>query len=116
MSDLSHLENALGNVAGDGKRWAAAIEAYYTARGLQWPDASEALDWALTELAEAKELLLMQRGGWTRNHPDEAPVFDAQAFAAECGDIIMMALVAGMMAGGDPLSALADKMRRKCGL
>jgi hypothetical protein len=89
------------------------IAEYYEQRGLKWPaDADEALDWLLTELAEAKELLLAREGGWVRNNPEAHPAFNDNLLEAELGDIVMMALVAGMVEGLDPLSALAEKMRR----
>jgi hypothetical protein len=92
---------------------AGMIAEYYERRGLKWPaDADEALDWCLTELAEAKELLLAREGGWVRNNPEAHPAFNDSLLEAELGDIVMMALVAGMVEGLDPLSALAEKMRR----
>ena len=90
------------------------ITDYYEQRGLKWPqDADEALDWALTELAEAKELLLDRKGGWTRNNPGNKRHFSQQRFAEELGDIIMMVLVAGIVEGVEPLTALTSKIKRK---
>jgi hypothetical protein len=88
------------------------ITSYYNNRGLKWPaDADEALDWLLTELAEAKELLLARRGDWVRNNPDAHPDFNRRLLKAEIADILMMALVAGMVEGLDPLAALHQKLR-----
>jgi len=89
------------------------ITDYYEQRGLKWPqDADEALDWALTELAEAKELLLDRKGGWTRNNPgNKTPFQPSSAFAEELGDIIMMVLVAGIVEGVEPLTALTSKIK-----
>ena len=90
------------------------ITDYYESRGLQWPaDGDEALDWALTELAEAQELLLARKGGWVRNNPKDKAGYIPQRFAEELGDVIMMALVAGMVEGVEPLAALTSKIRRK---
>ena len=90
------------------------IREYYEQRGLVWPaDANEALDWAITELAEVKELLLARRGGWVRNNPEAHPDFNRQLLAVELGDLVMMTLVAGMVEGVDPLEALTSKINRK---
>lgn len=97
----------------DGMTWIELIHLYYAKRGLKEPDANQSLDWLLTELAEAKELLLARDGGWIRNNPDDHPKFDRCKFAEELGDIIMMAIRAGMAEGVDPLAALAEKIDRK---
>ena len=88
------------------------ITEYYAIRELVWPrGADEALDWALTELAEAKELLLARRGNWVRNNPEAHPDFSRNLLEAEMADMIMMVLVAGMVEGLNPLSALHSKLR-----
>jgi hypothetical protein len=94
----------------NGREWIDLIAIYYAALELKEPDADESLDWLLTELAEAKELLLARRGGWVRNHPADHPQFSSARFAEELGDIIMMALRAGMAETVDPLAALYTKI------
>ena len=90
------------------------ITEYYERRGMRWPaTGDEALDWALTELAEAKELLLARKGDWVRNHPENKEDFTQQRFAEELGDLIMMTLVAGMVEGLDPLAVLEEKINGK---
>jgi len=87
---------------------------YFHERGLKWPEnADEALMWAQTELAEAYELLLARKGGWTRNNPEEHPPFDNQKLAEELGDAIMMIIVAGIVEGIFPLAALRRKIECK---
>lgn len=87
---------------------------YYAARGLHWPkDADTALQWALTELGEAHELLLTRKGPWQRNHPDAHPEkFDLDAFGEELGDVILMLMVAGTVEGIDPEQCLRLKIER----
>ena len=90
------------------------IKREYKVRGLKWPaDADDATDWLLTELAEVKELLLARKGGWVRNHPGDHPGFSPELLAEELGDVIRMALVAGIVEGVDPLEAMVDKSAEK---
>ena len=90
------------------------IHEYYQVRELKWPEsAEEALMWAVTELGEVYELLLARHGGWVRNNPSGHPSFEAQRLAEELGDVIMMMLVAGIVEGVDPLSALWQKLDGK---
>lgn len=88
------------------------VSDYYEARGLVWPDAREALLWALTELAEAAELELAD-DDWVRNNPESKEPWDSQRFAEELGDVIFMCIVAAMVEGEDALQAMIDKMGRK---
>lgn len=90
------------------------IVRYYFARGLVWPsDADTALQFLTTELAEAQELLLARKAEWVRNNPKDKPEFNKTKLGEELGDIIMMAMVAGLVEGVDPLACLEAKMRRK---
>lgn len=90
------------------------IRMEYAKRELKWPDsADEATDWALTELAEVKELLLARKGGWVRNNPENHPEFDKERLAEELGDVIRMCIVAGVVEEVDPLEAMVVKSRRK---
>jgi len=50
---------------------------------------------------------------WVRNNPYVGKGWSAQAFAEELGDVIFMAMVAGMREGLDPLEAMLKKMKRK---
>ena len=92
---------------------AVMINQYYDQRGLVWPGRKEALLWALTELAEAAELVLEDGGSWVRNHPLEREDYSPERFAEELGDVMMMVMVAGMVVGVDPQQALQQKLRRK---
>lgn len=90
------------------------IARYYEHRHLIWPgNADTALDWALTEMAEAKELLLARQARWVRNHPQNEEPFSRERLAEELGDILMMVMVAGMVEGLDPIQALREKIERK---
>lgn len=90
---------------------------YFNRRRLVWPtDADTALQFALTEMAEATELLLARKANWKRNNPGEKPAFDKDALAEEFGDIAMMVIVAGLVEGLSPLTALQAKMKRKLGI
>lgn len=90
------------------------ITSYYTQRGLVWPpDADTALQWVVTELGEVTEVLLARKARWVRNNPEDKTGFSKDALAYELGDVVMMALVAGIVEGVDPIKALQDKMSRK---
>jgi len=87
---------------------------YFNARGLVWPeDADTALQFALTEMAEATELLLSRKAGWKRNNQDSKRGFSKERLAEELGDVLMMVLVAGIAEGVSPVQALRDKIQRK---
>jgi hypothetical protein len=87
---------------------------YFEARGLIKPTAEEGLQWTTTELAEATFHLLSKTGKpWIRNNPDKATVFNKVEFGTECGDIAMMAIMAAVAEGVDPIALLRDKMKRK---
>ena len=90
------------------------IEEYYQRRNLIWPKSHEGILWAITEMAEAIELLMPELNNWVRNHPDNRPSeFESGKFEEELGDVIMMAQVAGMVRGLDPIQALRDKISEK---
>lgn len=92
------------------------ITNYFNQRGLVWPDDGDtALQFATTELGEALEILLARKADWLRNNPAGKPNFDKVQFGIECGDVVMMAIVAGIVEGVDPVEALLDKMHRKLG-
>ena len=87
---------------------------YFEERGLVKPTAEEWLQWATTELAEATEHLLSRSSKrWIRNNPDNAVEFDKVGFGIECGDLAMMAIMAAVAEGVDPIALLRDKMKRK---
>ncbi len=88
------------------------IERYYTVRGLRRPDTGEALMWAATELAECFELELAKQP-WVRNNPQDHPPFSADRFAVECGQAIMMLIVAAGCEGMDALDALQKHLEGK---
>lgn len=88
------------------------IKAYYAIRYLKHPSTVEAIMWAMSELGEACDVLMMQRGGWTRNNPDGKRYTD-DALAEELSDVIMMLLVAGISRGYDLLVVMESKMKRK---
>jgi NTP pyrophosphatase (non-canonical NTP hydrolase) len=89
------------------------IEQYYEERELVWPqDVWQALGFATSELGEAWDVLVERDADWVRNHPSEKG-WDEGAFTEECGDTIMMLMVACKLIGRDPIAALRAKMRRK---
>jgi NTP pyrophosphatase (non-canonical NTP hydrolase) len=92
---------------------AELIQTYYTHRGLKWPNVDKALQFLETEKAEVYELLLARDGGWKRNNPGNKPAFNRERLAEELGDCIMMAMVAGIVEGVDPVEALVNKIHRK---
>lgn len=90
------------------------IRRFYHERGLRWPSNEWiALAWSQTEVAEAYEHLLAGVIGWARSRPDKHPtVFNSQDFGEELGDAILMLLVAGYIAGVDPLEQMLSKIKR----
>lgn len=85
------------------------IHDYYESRKLKWPNPEEAMMFLMTEVGEAFEAILHEKGGWVRNNPRVL----APRFLEELGDIIMMAIVAGMATGRNPLTAMLMKMQTK---
>lgn len=93
------------------------IITYYEARGLKWPsDYGKSMMWFNQERAEAEEIYLAKEGGWVRNHPEEAPEWNQERFTEELGDMLMMVIVAGLVEGVDPVTALRNKMKQKLGI
>ena len=89
----------------------ALIQKYYKVRGLTMPDTKEALDFAITEWAEARELLFAEDAKWVRNHAQEP--YSDKRFAEELGDTMLMLMVAGMTRGLNPLQAMVNKLDQK---
>jgi len=92
---------------------AAKVHDYYRKRRLKWPTVEQSLLWLQSELGEASELFLGKEGGWVRNNPEDKSAYTPQLFGEELGDVIFMAIVAGLLSGLDPLTAMLDKMERK---
>lgn len=89
------------------------IRDYYLERGLTWPTSTEAMGFLATEQGEVWELLLSRKSGWVRNNPQNKPQWSPEKFSEELGDVIMMAIVAGLVEGVDPVQSLVDKVERK---
>ena len=117
------------------------IQAYYQARGLQWPEAKEAFLFFLSEvgeLAEAylaghekeltgEEVAMLQRfteeglhadevvsrvEGWVRNN-DRTQKVDIHKEVADCE--MMLAVFMHSLTGASPDDALLAKMKEKLG-
>jgi hypothetical protein len=89
-----------------------AVMEYYRERNLKLPETIEALTWLNTEVAEAQEIEMAFRGGWVRNNNHPVPTL--LDFSLECGDVIMMALVACYVAGApNPIVSMLRKMCTK---
>ncbi len=48
-----------------------------------------------------------------RNHPEDKPGYSSEKLGEELGDVIMMAMVAGMARGVNPARSLTEKIHRK---
>lgn len=119
----------------------ATIQKYYEARGLQWPDAKDALWFFLSEVGELAEAYLMRHGsdltdeesamlgrfaqeglhadeivsrvpGWTRNN-DRVRKEDIEKEVADCE--MMLAVFMFSLTGRSPDDALLAKMKEKLG-
>ncbi len=90
-----------------------AIAAYYAVRGYMYPDTWQALGFLNTELGEVYEVLIAEKGGFVRNNPQNKPPYSTEKLGEELGDVIMMAMVAGMVRGVNPARSLTAKIRRK---
>jgi NTP pyrophosphatase (non-canonical NTP hydrolase) len=86
---------------------------YYEERQLKLPDVWKSLAFLSTELGEVYELLLSREGGWVRNNPESKPSFSKERLSEELGDVIMMAVVAGLAEGVDPIKSMEEKINRK---
>lgn len=85
---------------------------YFGVRGLKHPDFADAIFFAITELAEALEVELAQRG-YVRNNPENKPEYSQVELEKELGDVIMMIQSAGISRNLDPLKALIEKLSEK---
>ena len=103
----------LENFAASTTEFLGYIMDYYRKRQMILPTEAQALMFCATELGEAFELLLQKEANWVRNNPQNKKRYNPERFGEECGDIVMMALVAGMQAGVNPLLLLFGKMERK---
>lgn len=84
---------------------------YMEKKGKVWPTPEDSILFLTTELAEAIELLLSQKN-YVRNNPQNKEMYSSQRFAEELGDIILMAIVSGMVCGVDPVTALEHKLSK----
>jgi hypothetical protein len=91
------------------------VNAYFIERQLVWPSVYEAMGWAVAEVGEAYEALLMASSKeWKRNDPEkEKKTVTNVDFGEELGDAIMMFIVAGLTMGVDPIEQMLFKMERK---
>jgi len=111
--DQPTLFNIDDYTSGDWTPLSKRIEFYYEVRKLTWPSFKEAMEWAMTEIAEVLELDLARGPKWVRNNPKDHPLFSESKLAEELGDAMLMLQVAGMVEGVDPLFSLYSKMNRK---
>ena len=117
------------------------IQTYYTARGLQWPDAKDALWFYLSEVGELAEAYLVHHqdeltteetamlerfteeglhadeivsrvDGWVRNN-DRVRKENISKEVADCE--MMLAVFMYSLSGGTPDEALLAKMKEKLG-
>jgi len=86
-----------------------SILGYYKERELAYPDAKEALDFAVTEMGEAMDAWIREnQKGWTRNNDREAN------FGFELGDIYQMLEIASFAHTGRSLfENLKEKWKTK---
>lgn len=81
---------------------------YYETRGLRRPAPEEALLWLVTEVGEAADEWMRIDKDWVRNNPQ--PDYSPERFGSELGDVMLMAMVAGLADGVSPLEMLLEKM------
>jgi hypothetical protein len=77
------------------------------------PDTKDSMLWAVSEVGEAADELLMKDAGWVRNNPGAHPAFSKEKFGTELADTIYMLMLAGWCEGIDPIDLLFDKLDRK---
>ena len=79
-----------------------ATREYYKFRGMEWPSAKEALDFAITEIGEAMDAYIRENQvGWVRNTPDKNT-----NFGWELADTYQMLMIAAHQATGKTLNEL----------
>ena len=116
LAEAANIQQVVRQARGGLDMSAATIaifDQYYGTLKLKWPTTMQAVMFAITELGEVLEVLLAQEGGWTRNHPENKPKGTVEELGEELGDMIMMAQVAGIRAGVDPLAILEEKCNKK---
>ena len=89
------------------------IQQEFALRNKVRPTVEEAILWLITELAEVAEIQLDRGRTWVRNNPENKSQYSKEHLAEELGDVIYMALVAGMVAEVDPLQAMEYKVKAK---
>lgn len=85
---------------------------YCEKRDYLMPNTWEAMGWVNAEIGEVYEVLL-SKGGWVRNNPEDHPEKGDQELAEELGDVIFMIMIAGHSREVNPLDAMLNKMSRK---
>jgi NTP pyrophosphatase (non-canonical NTP hydrolase) len=83
------------------------VEAYYQYRGLENPDASQALMFLVSEIGELADAHVANQAKWVRNNDRERNVDE------EIGDVLMMLTVYASTRGIDPIAAMLKKFERK---
>lgn len=88
------------------------VDSFIDIMELVRPNFDDAMKFLLTEIAEVYEIDLARKT-WVRSHPENKPTFSKERLSEELGDVIMMAIAAGLAEDVDPVGSLMDKMSRK---
>jgi NTP pyrophosphatase (non-canonical NTP hydrolase) len=89
------------------QRLSKIVQDYYQYRGLNQPDATQALMFLVSEVGELADAHVSSQAAWVRNNERRREVVD------EIGDILMMLTVYATECGVDPVEAMLNKFRRK---
>lgn len=85
---------------------------YFRYRKLTIPSVESAFEFLVTEVGEVVEEKLQFEGGWVRNNKDKEQPLTRDEYlnrlGKELSDVIMMAIVMGLVAGVDPVRSLMD--------
>lgn len=92
----------------DQKALIALYKNYFAFRGMKWPPAAhDAIDFAVTEVAEALDAIKQEEGGWVRHNKKDRDL------GMEISQAVMMLAIAAEMADLDIIETTYAWMRAK---
>ncbi len=91
---------------------ATLVDAYYKFRGLTHPDAAQSFLFLTSEMGEAADAIVQDQAEWTRNNPQNKDG-SVQRIREELGDVLMMLTKTSQGYGGDPISDMISKFKKK---
>jgi NTP pyrophosphatase (non-canonical NTP hydrolase) len=91
---------------------ATLVDAYFKFRGLTNPDAAQSFLFLTSEMGEVADAIVQDQAKWTRNNPQNKDG-SVQKIREELGDVLMMLTKTSQGYGGDPISDMIAKFKKK---